>query len=104
MIAPRPFPKLYLGDHRWLHPDTFLHLLSREPVTPAAHTGLWEVRKRAVGGLKVANSLKHTAPRGRYEANSHAAGVHEVLATVEADHNRSEERRVGKECRSRWSP
>ena len=27
-----------------------------------------------------------------------------VLRTVISMHNRSEERRVGKECRSRWSP
>ena len=27
-----------------------------------------------------------------------------MAAQVTAAHNRSEERRVGKECRSRWSP
>ena len=27
-----------------------------------------------------------------------------MLLTMRADANRSEERRVGKECRSRWSP
>src|SRR3712207_8588422 len=34
------------------------------------------------------------------------AVVEEVLApgVVGSDHRRSEERRVGKECRSRWSP
>src|SRR3712207_8692436 len=27
-----------------------------------------------------------------------------IIAAVESTHERSEERRVGKECRSRWSP
>ena len=29
---------------------------------------------------------------------------HEIGITLECEDNRSEERRVGKECRSRWSP
>ncbi len=28
----------------------------------------------------------------------------EVVTIIPRNHNRSEERRVGKECRSRWSP
>ena len=30
--------------------------------------------------------------------------IHELLENIERKHKRSEERRVGKECRSRWSP
>src|SRR5438034_844482 len=36
------------------------------------------------------------------EALLHIA--HAVLAVMQVVHHRSEERRVGKECRSRWSP
>src|SRR5258708_33517681 len=36
--------------------------------------------------------VTHLLPGGNYQVNSHYAG------------DRSEERRVGKECRSRWSP
>ena len=36
----------------------------------------------------------------------HAREEHEVMETIQCHkpHIRSEERRVGKECRSRWSP
>src|SRR5256885_9652754 len=37
----------------------------------------------------------------------HAAGIHALLyfrSFADTSGNRSEERRVGKECRSRWSP
>ena len=37
-----------------------------------------------------------------YEEFNHARMLYSFLQT--ADENRSEERRVGKECRSRWSP
>src|SRR5256885_950314 len=33
-----------------------------------------------------------------------SAGSYSFIAHYNGDHNRSEERRVGKECRSRWSP
>src|ERR1039457_2156963 len=35
---------------------------------------------------------------------SHAAGIRETRAVQVWTDGRSEERRVGKECRSRWSP
>src|SRR3712207_2859680 len=44
-----------------------------------------------------------------FAARSHAdaeqmAGILQVVQDIEKIGNRSEERRVGKECRSRWSP
>ena len=40
----------------------------------------------------------------RYQQGERAAGMAELQRASELDPNRSEERRVGKECRSRWSP
>ena len=34
----------------------------------------------------------------------HCENVHPVIMTCDIEDTRSEERRVGKECRSRWSP
>ena len=44
-------------------------------------------------GIDASNAFEITVTKGNTES-----------LTVEADENRSEERRVGKECRSRWSP
>ena len=38
------------------------------------------------------------------EFNEWFQSVKELLSTENVDDDRSEERRVGKECRSRWSP
>ena len=37
-----------------------------------------------------------------FESNTEAAN--KLIKVLQDDFNRSEERRVGKECRSRWSP
>ena len=37
-------------------------------------------------------------------SSSHSKGETVILSQEPLDENRSEERRVGKECRSRWSP
>src|SRR5689334_8051285 len=42
----------------------------------------------------------HSAARGK-EMGSQETG--QITGTKDKDYNRSEERRVGKECRSRWS-
>src|ERR1043165_3609664 len=81
-----------------------------------AATGSWVYREpageKALGGgdTHVREALKNRAPRTASFMNSlEAIGyqattpVHRQLGTMR--HNeRSEERRVGKECRSRWSP
>src|SRR5207248_3880671 len=67
------------------------------------------IRDRTVTGvqtcaLPICNRLWHTDasfqdPPGRYSMLSAR-----IIPPVGADTERSEERRVGKECRSRWSP
>src|SRR4051794_41462430 len=44
------------------------------------------------------------AARGAEAGNGEAAGDEQALAQEGSTRDRSEERRVGKECRSRWSP
>src|SRR5215207_11014694 len=46
------------------------------------------------------SDLDEAVQRGRAEDRDYAAGV----VAADGDVRRSEERRVGKECRSRWSP
>ena len=57
---------------------------------------------------KLTGSLRKVRGRGRLNENNIRDTLDEVKrALLEADVNfrvRSEERRVGKECRSRWSP
>src|SRR5882672_8052478 len=43
-------------------------------------------------------------PSARARTNSNAGQSGGDLRTISCSSNRSEERRVGKECRSRWSP
>ena len=71
-------------------------LMLRLPDSPP--TGRTDVRREAERLLEEAGRL---ALRGR-----EAATVETARRMVEAwmDETRSEERRVGKECRSRWSP
>src|SRR3712207_9082852 len=42
--------------------------------------------------------------KGAYMANPCYTQIHPTCIPVSGSHQRSEERRVGKECRSRWSP
>ena len=62
----------------------------------------------AASGLAIAVTLTVAAP-GAQAAGSltgpSSAGVSQsVTVTLSGAYERSEERRVGKECRSRWSP
>src|SRR5256885_17240988 len=67
----------------------------------AAQSTTPNVRPRASDlGLKVG-----ILPTGPLDAITDVAGVEVGQATIiRGDNIRSEERRVGKECRSRWSP
>ena len=59
----------------------------------------FEVRKRIVQDLEAAGLLEKT------EDYINKVGFSErTQVAIEPKHRRSEERRVGKECRSRWSP
>src|SRR2546430_17082133 len=51
---------------------------------------------------EIAVRLKHTL-RDRAEAIARGT-IHALCLSLLREHARSEERRVGKECRSRWSP
>src|SRR5256885_14167926 len=62
-------------------------------------------------GRQVAEPLRHHLRLGRQAARAHAVALLERVGIARAaqryddyPHQRSEERRVGKECRSRWSP
>src|SRR2546422_11121381 len=70
---------------------------------------LWQVgigvsmfRHRATDGGEHAPEIKEIRGAKRREARRRELEHHEAGAG--AEHPRSEERRVGKECRSRWSP
>ena len=45
--------------------------------------------------MKKTNEIKEVLKKGDYK---------DLLTDIYVDESRSEERRVGKECRSRWSP
>ena len=59
-----------------------------------------------------ANNLKESGvnvvvglrPTSKSAQSAREAGLEVVEVEEAAEHRRSEERRVGKECRSRWSP
>ena len=94
----------------WLVPGMFepitasqRHLLPQEPVPAAVLMPLVERPELTVLFTQRATQLRNHAgqisfPGGRIES---ADGSPSAAALREA---RSEERRVGKECRSRWSP
>src|SRR3989440_8884521 len=58
-------------------------------------------RTRAMAQAEVARA---SAEEARRRANFLAHASHELGASLDLEQGRSEERRVGKECRSRWSP
>src|ERR1035437_6480371 len=82
------------------------------PATNASRRGprdRWQHMSCTESALSAGHSsLGQTAPHYRASASGGTAPpeVPARLATnsLQSDHLRSEERRVGKECRSRWSP
>src|SRR5688572_5792829 len=75
----------------------------RVPVLPFAAHAIVEDARVDFAAARFADSIQDTISFGRkffaqplFEVRSHTAR--------QAQHVRSEERRVGKECRSRWSP
>src|ERR1051326_6426211 len=57
----------------------------------------------AVAGAQRADA-ERAGGRDRGPLHGIPLGIKDILATRDAPTTRSEERRVGKECRSRWSP
>ena len=57
--------------------------------------------KKSIGGLKSVNLIMRIVANSTWEhRRKQFMKAHKVIS----ENDRSEERRVGKECRSRWSP
>ena len=54
--------------------------------------------------LQVTDSDNQEVNAAFYDGTIHQGSKDGALTTLKLDADRSEERRVGKECRSRWSP
>ena len=54
--------------------------------------------------LGVASNYRAYVPHPIFVKEGQRGRIHDIDGNEYVDHNRSEERRVGKECRSRWSP
>ena len=68
-----------------------------------AEDSFWELFPQAAVGVVVVEGMKPTAQIPQEDVDAIAALLDR--ANIDAErHLRSEERRVGKECRSRWSP
>ena len=102
VIGPRPLQEVDLCDHLWTQPNTFLHLLRRKPLTPAAGGQLWKVSERAFGRLQVFNPFEDLTSRCRDEAGPHPGCVNEVLPTVEANHERIDAQMAWNTRTFRW--
>ena len=57
-----------------------------------------------IGTIALAVGLGPAAPAAAAESLALDGNEYKVTLSCENDVGRSEERRVGKECRSRWSP
>ena len=66
--------------------------------------GLASVETQGQGEVVREIDDPHTGDRWLLRRNDQVPGGPGRLVQVAAHRNRSEERRVGKECRSRWSP
>src|SRR2546430_7780738 len=57
-----------------------------------------------LGGVAAIRRIRERVPDTRVIVLTSFASDDQVIPAVQAGASRSEERRVGKECRSRWSP
>src|SRR3712207_8803713 len=77
------------------------------PESQAAQTGKAPSGSSTSGTTVPADSsptLKPAAPPSNETPEEKKARLERIIAEAKAKKERSEERRVGKECRSRWSP
>src|SRR2546427_10869274 len=90
------------GEHAVIMKELFQHLRGR-----LDEIALHEEAALADEGVLAADDVMHEMAELVQEYH-HVAVLHEARvaghAAGEVAHQRSEERRVGKECRSRWSP
>ena len=91
-----PFPPLYDDNSRILILGSLPSVKSREQMFFYGHkqNRFWKV---------MANIL-HNTPEDMQDENKHITEENAVSGRNNMSDIRSEERRVGKECRSRWSP
>src|SRR3954464_8538712 len=84
-----------------LGPMKLLYIASRTPATPAKKTAIVNDRSlwRGEAGAS-AETVTDTRGGGAEEPRDEQRAVGQMIRRPP----RSEERRVGKECRSRWSP
>jgi hypothetical protein len=88
MIRSGPFQKLNLRDHLRSHPNTFLHLLRSEALTPPPGHRFGKVGERAFCGSEMVEPLEHLTPCRRHEPGPHARRINKILAAVKAHYQR----------------
>ena len=54
--------------------------------------------------IRIHNDLKESIEKGKWQVGDRIPAERELAEKYGVSRMRSEERRVGKECRSRWSP
>src|SRR5256885_16570764 len=69
----------------------------------AARAAAWNPARRRKDGGKMSRELRRFKAE-IFQALAHPTRIAIVEALRRGETSRSEERRVGKECRSRWSP
>ena len=77
-------------------PSDFTHTINERKTTISIHGLVGQPRPKTT--IYLDNHLHN---------DKHYGAIQDLSAGIKyqrKDHNRSEERRVGKECRSRWSP
>ena len=68
MIGARPLQELHLCHCLRLQPDTFLHLLGREPLPPSARLILRKIHERAFLLFQILDLLEYLSPCRRHES------------------------------------
>src|SRR5256885_15863715 len=93
-------PRSTLFPYTTLFRSVYVSVSGFGQTGPLAHRPAYDIIVQAMSGLMEATGEPDGAPTVVGEAVSDVvAGLFASWATL-----RSEERRVGKECRSRWSP
>src|SRR3712207_9071422 len=93
---------LEADDH---HPRVLMQVFQRKESLLGGVDEAIAVLKQGSGhyeGDEWVNGWEHLEVKALHEGDE--ISPWETVMTIEGDYSRSEERRVGKECRSRWSP
>src|SRR5271169_3572080 len=86
MIGPGPLQELDLCNGLWPEPNTLLHFLRGESLTPATCGQLRKVCEGTLRGLQVLDPLEYLTSSRRHQARPHARRVDKILAPVETHH------------------